>query len=297
MNFKIAVPPPFSFLSTVYSHGWVDLPPFQLNSEEQYFDYTFSPDENSIISFRISGGDNSSLLVQTEGKLTAAAGKKTEHAVICMFRLNEDYSSFYRLARAEKKWKWIISYSAGRMLRCASLWEDMVKMLCTTNCTWNLTKIMTGNLVAELGKEKGSKHSFPAPEIIAGCDEQYLRQRIKMGYRAPYLLEFADRVASGKIDLNQLENREGTSDELYKALRAIKGFGDYSVSSLLKLLGFYDRMGYDSWNRIQFAKKHNSGTAVEDKEIAAYYKRYDSWAGLFFWMDVTEHWYKNNFKW
>ena len=33
-----------------------------------------------------------------------------------------------------------VATGAGRMLRCPTVWEDVVKTLCTTNCSWGLTR-------------------------------------------------------------------------------------------------------------------------------------------------------------
>jgi 3-methyladenine DNA glycosylase/8-oxoguanine DNA glycosylase len=189
------------------------------------------------------------------------------------------------------------------MLRCGTLWEDMVKMLTTTNCTWRLTQIMVENLVMKLGgpeknnKSEGALHAFPDANAIAARNEDYLRNKIKMGYRAPYLLEFSRAVTNNTLDLNQFEDAAIPTDKVYKNLRKIKGFGDYAVSNLLKLLGRYDFLGADSWSRQKFAEKHNKGEPVDDTEIESSYKKFGKWSGLFFWMDVSEDWYKKERPW
>jgi N-glycosylase/DNA lyase len=118
-----------------------------------------------------------------------------------------------------------------------------------------------------------------------------------MGYRAPYLLEFAAAIISGKLDLAEFEDHSVNTTDLYKKMRQVKGFGDYAVSNLLKLLGRYDNMGADSWSRQKFYDKHHKGKAVEDKKIQTYYKKYSKWAGLFFWMDVSKDWYEKEIPW
>ena len=127
--------------------------------------------------------------------------------------------------------------------------------------------------------------------------ENYLRNDIKMGYRAPYLLEFAQKVANNQLNLIDFENTQIPTADLYKQLRNIKGFGDYAVSNLLKLLGRYDYLGADSWSRQKFAEKHNNGKKCDDKKIEHFYRKFDKWAGLFFWMDVSEDWYKRDKPW
>ena len=218
-----------------------------------------------------------------------------------MFRLDENYDTFYALAAKSNDFKWVDKLGAGRMLRAATFWEDMVKMLCTTNCTWRLTQIMTENLVNILGDSKNIAErkvfTFPEPKTVAACTEDYLRKEIKMGYRAPYLLELAQAIDRRETNPTSFENENIETAELYKNLRSIKGFGDYAVSNLLKLLGRYDYLGADSWSRQKFFEKHNRGKPCDDKKIFSYYKKYRNWAGLFFWMDVCEDWYRKDIPW
>jgi N-glycosylase/DNA lyase len=238
-------------------------------------------------------------------KINQNLDKKSEDALVekinRMFRLDEDFEEFYNIVENDRDFQWILLKGAGRLIRCASLWEDMVKMLCTTNCTWRLTQIMTENLVKKLGKEiniKGEQfHSFPTVEAIALKSENFLRSEIKMGYRAPYLLRFAQSITNCRINLMDFENNQIPTPDLYKQLREIKGFGDYAVSNLLKLLGRYDYLGADSWSRHKFSEKHNKGKKCDDKKIEQYYKKFGQWSGLFFWMDVSEDWYQNELPW
>ena len=178
------------------------------------------------------------------------------------------------------------------MFRCATFWEDMIKMLCTTNCTWNLTKIMVDNLVEKIGEGV-----FPEPEQIADKSEKFLREKIKMGYRAPYLVELSRLIANGKINLDIYSHWTGNTGELYKELRQLKGLGNYAVSNLLKLLGRYDYYGSDSWSTKKFSEIHMAGEACTEKDIAKHYDHLGKWRGLFFWLDMTKDWYEKEFPW
>jgi N-glycosylase/DNA lyase len=162
---------------------------------------------------------------------------------------------------------------------------------------------MTENLTLKLGSGKNMKstaepiYSFPQPADIAYQTEVYLRDEIKMGYRAPYLLEFSQAIENGKINLEEFEDNSIETVDLYKKIRNVKGFGDYAASNLLKLLGRYDYLGADSWSRQKFFDKHKKGKAVSDKIIQSHYQKYGQWAGLFFWMDVSEDWYTKEIPW
>jgi len=291
MEINITPESPFSFRSTIYSHGWIDLAPFKLDKKDEILYYCYHA-YGQLVQLHMKSVDDKSIKVDVKHNLSEEMHEGIIFTVKKMFRLDENFSEFYKLADESSEYKWIIKKGAGRMFRSACLWEDMVKMLCTTNCTWNLTKIMVNNLVEELGNG-----CFPDPEIVAKKSENYLRQVIKMGYRAPYLLEFAKTVANCEIDLHKYEIWEGETKSLYNELRNIKGFGPYAVSNLLKLLGHYDYYGPDSWSRKKFSKKYFADIACTEKDIAQHYDHFGNWSGLFFWMDMTEDWYQQKQPW
>jgi 3-methyladenine DNA glycosylase/8-oxoguanine DNA glycosylase len=290
-TFSIKANGSYSFNSTLFSHGWIDLAPFQTLKDEKLLIVSVKQDEK-IYNIRLSSQTDRDILITCESEIDNIDKNLLSKIIRHMMRLDEDYAEFYQIASEIKEYRWIIEKCAGRMFRCATLWEDMIKMLCTTNCTWNLTKIMVNNLVEEIGGGV-----FPEPEQIAGKSEKFLREKIKMGYRAPYLVELSRSIADGKINLDIYSNWSENTGDLYKDLRQLKGFGDYAVSNLLKLLGHYDYYGSDSWSKKKFSEKHMAGEICTEKDIAKHYDHLGKWRGLFFWLDMTKDWYEREFPW
>lgn len=185
---------------------------------------------------------------------------------------------------------------SGRLLRAPTVFEDVVKMLCTTNCTWALTTLMVSNLVEHLGAlSLGGQRAFPTPDAIADSSERYLRTRIRAGYRSPYILEFAQRVASGTIDVESWRRTDLATGELFEQIREVKGIGPYAAGNILKLLGRYDYLGLDSWVRGRFYALHTSGRKVKDTTIERHYRPFGPWRGLFFWLEMTRDWHDDKF--
>jgi len=185
---------------------------------------------------------------------------------------------------------------AGRLLRAPTVFEDVVKMICTTNCSWALTEIMVGNLCRKLGTRVDDAHfTFPVPEAIANISEKFLRKEIRAGYRAPYLLELSRRIAKGDLELESWRTSTLPTGELFKTALSVKGIGPYAAGNILKLLGRYDYLGIDSWCRKKFYEIHRNGKIASDRVIEKYYKPFGKWRGLFFWLDVTKHWYDQKF--
>jgi N-glycosylase/DNA lyase len=164
-------------------------------------------------------------------------------------------------------------------------------MICTTNCSWALTEKMVFGLVNELGRESNDgRKSFPSAEVMAQKSEKFYRDKIRAGYRAPYLKELGQRVASGELDVEGWLRLDLPHDQFVKELKRVKGAGNYAAENLLKLIGRYDGLALDSWTRAQFAKLRNNGRVANDKKIARYYSRFNSWRGLALWCDMTRHW-------
>ena len=118
---------------------------------------------------------------------SAAGDAGYDAADLFHVRMGESFDEFYAEAKRHPQYRWIAVKGAGRLLRCPTVFEDVVKMICTTNCSWALTEIMVDALVTKLGTNlHGDVFSFPAPEAIASHSESFLRKEIHCGYRAPY---------------------------------------------------------------------------------------------------------------
>ena len=286
----LATPANFSFRHTVYSHGWSELAPFKLDDEAWRLSYVFQgPRRAKPVSAEIYEADGG-LQIDITGRRFDEA--QLLDAVRHILRLDDPLDDFYGMTDGEDRLRWVSTSNAGRLLRSPTVFEDMIKTMCTTNCSWGLTKNMVNNLVNLLGeKGVGDARAFPTPEALASVSEKFYRDDIRSGYRSPYFVELADAVASGKLDPESWLKSDLPTADLKKEIKAVKGFGDYAADNLLKLLGRYDGLALDSWLRSQFYKKHNRAKICTDKKIERHYKKFGEWKGLAIWCDMTERWF------
>jgi 3-methyladenine DNA glycosylase/8-oxoguanine DNA glycosylase len=305
-RFYISVPADFNFLRTVYSHGWSSLKPFSVDKENQSLDRLLELNNNKLVYARISSSNSGKLRVAYQTKQTLNESEKKEliRQIKNCLRMGENFEEFYTIVKKDKEFSWVYDLKAGRLLRSPTVFEDIVKLICTTNCSWSLTEVIVNNLTTKLGKKFLIKDgdginkelfSFPTPKAIANVDEKYLRSEIRAGYRAPYLLELAKRADSTELNLESWKNDQLSTDELFRMVTSIKGIGPYAAGNMLKLLGYYDHLAIDSWCRTKFFQRYKSGRKVSDKSIEKFYSSYGQWRGLFFWMDVTKDWYEHKF--
>lgn len=289
----LEMPANFSFRHTINSHGWCELSPFENDTENQCLSYVFI-DENSrnptLAKIREVAGK---LQIEISGEKIS---KKFENKILRdwqhILRLDENLSEFYKLTGNEKQLAWISEQNAGRLLRSPTVFEDLVKTICTTNCSWALTKKMVANLTEKLGaKTADDKSAFPTSEAMASVSAEFYKNEIRAGYRSAYFAELAEKVASGKIDPESWLETGFSTKDLKREMKQIKGVGDYAAENLLKLVGHYDGLALDSWLRAQFYKKRNGGQICADQDIKNFYEKFGKFRGLAIWCDMTERWF------
>ena len=299
MQLTIPTPPTFSFRRTAISHGWCELPPFELDRQSWALTRVIDAGEAQPVTVTLSEGPQA-IHIKTRRKLTKRAAEKVLRDVRHMLRLDDDMSAFYQLIAGHDAFAWIARDGAGRVLRAPTVFEDLVKMMCTTNCAWSLTEKMVNGLVNALGSEAADgRRAFPTPAAMAAMPESFYRDKVRAGYRSAYLKELAERVTIGELDVESWLTSELPTDKLKREMKHVKGIGDYAAENLLKLIGRYDGLGLDSWVRPQFARKHNKGRAASDDKIRRHYARFGSWSGLALWCDLTQDWLDEtgNAKW
>ena len=305
--------PPMDLGLVVRSHGWYDLPPFEWDAEGKALGFICLIEEGPVrvvVTQRARELVASATALSSKGELclgaagnAPAAGERhlpfkenlssniSSRAVRLVLdrvlNLKANLSSFHSVCAGDPCFAWIARRGAGRILRAPALFEDAVKVLATTNCTWGVTKLMVKSLIERF--DRGG--AFPDAPFVAGLPARAL-VAAKLGYRAPYLAAFAGRVASGKLDLARWEDPARPDEEIEKEIRAEKGFGPYAADTLGRLVGRHRKLGLDSWSRKKVATLRFRGRSVKDARVARLYAPFGRHAGLAFWLDVTRDWHE-----
>ncbi|HTO26608.1 MAG TPA: hypothetical protein VMJ49_11940 [Gaiellaceae bacterium] len=281
---------PVDLRRTLASHGVATLPPQRLDEEAWVLETTLSVGRGRARTVRVAAGRRGHATVELAG---GSAGERDRARLLAtvrhMLRLDDDLSAFYDVARADGDLAWVVR-GAGRMLRSPTIFEDVVKTVCTTNCSWALTTRMTTELVANLGDPApDGRRAFPSAAAMAAAPESFYREVARSGYRAPYLRELARSVAEGEVDLEALADPELPDDEAEARLLALPGIGPYGAAHvMLTSLGRYSRLVFDSWTRPTYARL--TGRKAKDATIERRFRRYGDWAGLAFWLTLTRDW-------
>jgi 3-methyladenine DNA glycosylase/8-oxoguanine DNA glycosylase len=284
---------PVNFARTLVSHGVADLPPNEIAPDGTRLSTILTAGEGAwLVEVTPDGARRARLGVPAGAIAPPAAHRPALSAQIThMLRLDEDLSAFYLVAASDPALAWVIT-GAGRMMRSPTVFEDLVKTLCTTNCTWSATVRMVSALVGELGTAAAGasqRRAFPAPAVVAEAGDAFFRDVARAGYRGPYLRAVADDVAAGRIDLETLRDPALPDQVVADLLLQIAGVGPYAMAHMMMLLGRYRRIILDSWTRPKY--RHVSGRPrITDKGIERAFRRYRQFAGLAFWLMLTEDW-------
>jgi len=295
MKFTIPARKPFNFLSIINSHGWRQLAPFSYDENTNTLSYVLRLSNGRVIDLKFRDGTDS-MTVETE-KLDKTERKEVADRVAWMFGLDMDFSHFYTASRAEPKLIHAKKLARGRVLRSPTVFEDVIKTILTTNTLWAATKNMTLKLVHELGEPVGRvvalaaprietndvKRAFPTPEAIAASSPDFLKEKIRVGYRAPAIHQLAVRVASGKFDLESLKTSQLPTLELRKELLTINGVGPYAAANLLMILGRHDFIPIDSYALKMVSNEWYRGEPITAKEVEKRFEKWGEFKGLAFW--------------
>jgi len=147
-------------------------------------------------------------------------------------------------------------YSAAQLCRGIRIlrqdpWEMLISFLIAQNRNIPAIKKSIGRLSEKAGHPMEGYgeniYSFPEPEELAALSEEELRS-CRLGYRAPYIYEAAQKVASGKVKLSDIAQMP--DKEALLSLKEFKGIGD-KVASCILLFGFHRLNAFpvDVWVR------------------------------------------------
>ena len=150
-----------------------------------------------------------------------------------MLRLDEDLSPLYARLAEDPALAWA-SQGAGRWMRSQSVFEDVVKTICTTNCAWSGTVRMVSTLVQRLARSR-TRPARVSDGRADGCEARALVPRCRTR-RLPrgVLRSLARSVAAGELDLEALAaDHELDDHEVAARLLELPGVGPYAAAHIM----------------------------------------------------------------
>ena len=283
---------PVSFRATLRSHGLGRLAPNEIDDNATSLTTTLDLG-GSARTVRVFESPPRKLAVHVAGRpLSLRAQAALNASLRRMFALDDDLAPFYAAVASDPDLAFA-TQGIGRMLRSPTVFEDVIRTVCTTNCAWSATIRMLEALVTHLGRPAPNAptntwrgRAFPSPEPLAEANETFYKKVARAGYRGAYFRKLGELVASGEIDLESwfdAPRTELVDRELEKRLRALPGVGPYAAAHVMLLRGRRSLLVLDSWTRPTYAALIGK-KKISDKAIARRFKRYGDEAGLAFWL-------------
>ncbi len=281
---------PFDFAATVTDHGWYLLAPWRWRPQDQILERVeLLPSGRVVLLLIWQDGDQ--LRLGCADQLTSAEWNHTSTAVKRSLRIDQDFAPFYAMAQQAKDqslWQ-VIKHGRGRLMRTPTLFEDTIKMICTTNITWSQTEQMSQRICTELGSPlpaDPTRHAFPSPAQVAQASDQTFADKVRLGYRNASVQHLGQSIESNILNLEQLNHSNLKGEGLRKELQKLKGVGPYAAASLAGLLGDYNYLPVDSAYREHVRNKYFEGDkTVPDATMMEIYDHWGEWKQLTYWFD------------
>ena len=199
-----------------------------------------------------------------------------------MFQLDVETGEFFALASESPDHAWVVKSGFGRLLCGATLFEDVVKIITTTNTTWRQTVRMVELLVEKCGRGG----AFPTAKDIARFSTDDLQRDCRLGYRATSIHRLAAGIVDGSIDLGAVADPSQTTEELFASYRTLPGIGPYGAAHLLAMDGRHDFIAVDSEFRRFVRERYHKGRRVSDTAMLRRYAKWGRWKYLAYWSEL-----------
>lgn len=175
-----------------------------------------------------------------------------------------------------------IEYGKGIRLLRQDGWEALCSFIISQNNNIPRIKKIIANMSRAFGEKIDEEHyDFPTAEALcsAGVDKIF---ELKTGFRAKYIYDAAEKMASGRLDLGLIDGM--TTGEATEYLMQIKGVG-LKVASCALLFGFNktDAFPVDVWVKRVLEKYYPQGLDLTNlgsnagmiQQYLFYYERYN----------------------
>jgi N-glycosylase/DNA lyase len=289
MRVRLETPRDFSFRRTVASHGWCDLAPFSVAVDASWIATTVSQPEGRARPIVLA--DDGGVVLETPGAVSPSERRSLIAVGRRVLSLDVDVSAFHAAVRRDPRYRWIADTRSGRLLRSPTAFEDVVKLVLTTNCSWSFTKKMTAAIVERYGeKAPDGTRSFPTPRRLARVAEREFRDDVRAGYRSPYLVDLCRAIVNGDSNPASWDTDPRDAAILRKEIVKLPGVGPYVAENLLKFLGKPDGLALDSAIRAKYFEMYHGGRKIKDSSIARRVAPMGRWAGLALWFDLWRAW-------
>ncbi len=266
-RFTLAVPTDYLLSRDLCSYGYFLLAPNHWDPRTRVYTTTLDLDGGAV-TFRITQGAAraASPSLPSHAAFTPAPGRPGRPLSVTADRELSDIeragarAALARILRLDEDAGQIAEFHAidprfaaegrGRLMRSASLFEDVIKTVTSCNVTWPSTVAMNAKLCRVFGRRSASgQHAFPSAARLASARPSALRARCSVGYRDARIIELAaiaEAARRGRSSGTGWINGALPDADLFDALTELPGIGPYAAANIMQLMGRYGRLPLDT---------------------------------------------------
>ncbi len=188
------------------------------------------------------------------------------------FDLERDYDRIIEQISSDKKLKEISDMTGNIRILRQDAWEALCSFIISQNNNIPRIKGIIERLCESFGDKIDGGFSFPTADKIAALSIDDLAP-LRCGFRAKYIIDAANKVSSGEVDLYVLCNMETekAADELMK----IKGVGPkVAACTLLFGCGHIASFPVDVWIKRAMEVLFSDGLPESAKQYAGIVQQY-----------------------
>lgn len=182
------------------------------------------------------------------------------------FDLDRDYNEINELLSRDKEVADALRFAKGIRILRQDKWETLCSFIISQNNNIPRIKKIVSSLCENFGSHTENGFAFPdaAAVLDAGVDGLAV---IRSGFRAKYIIDAAEKVTTGKVDLDELAKL--SYDEAKAKLMTIKGVGSKVADCVLLFgYGFFDAFPKDVWIKRVIEKYY--GDAFDENVFKPY---------------------------
>ncbi len=197
------------------------------------------------------------------------------------FDLNRDYEEIVNAVSGNEILKTASEFGRGIRVLNQEPWETLCSFIISQNNNIKRIKGIISRLCENFGEEINGYYTFPTAEKIASLTPEDLAV-LRAGFRAKYILDAANKVASEEVNLNILKKLsiEDARNELMK----IKGVGPKVADcALLFSHGHIEAFPKDVWIKRAMEKLFDGELPKEAQKYAGIIQQY-----IFFYARETK---------
>lgn len=204
---------------------------------------------------------------QRDGVLEWRSNKEARDTIRHVLRLDDDLASIYEALPSDPLLQEAVDRFRGMRLVRDPVFPCLISFICSAQMRVERIHGMQQALAESYGDtieiEDAVAHAFPTPAQLATATEAELRE-LRLGYRAPYVLETAQMVADGA---DPETARDMAYGEARTYLTQYTGVGEKVADCVLLFsLGFLEAVPLDTWIRSAIEETYpscNGGSYAE----------------------------------